>query len=511
MKLAPNMWLDASDPTTLYDATVGGNLVTNGGTVARWEDKSGNVRHATQGTSTRRPRLSTNQINNKNAILFRNTGYPTTDTFMNAGIVPSTMASNHTVFAVFKCMGPSLDFANETPQGIFLREGYHKGLIIDGLRNQFPTNVVGNTWQGTSFVIQASLATADLSTTTVAGYSMELTPTIQINLRVNNNTKIVTSISTSPHNLGNVYIGRQTAGSTSNNYNWPFNGYICELLYFTRVLTDIERTNLTYYLYDKWGIPLPDPDAAAYFARIEAAGSTINPNNRNAVNALFLTLKAQSIWTLISELYLFAGVDNLTGCLVKAKGSGSLSNTSFVSGDHNRTTGLLGDGSSKYLNTGFASNALSGTSNHIFVEGSGFETSGNPCAVGVFNGDEASILALDFNNGASGRLYRSGRNSPATIPRITTGLISSGSFCGTRPSSASASIYQNGSPANTNTTATSPAFSDRPMFVFAFNNIGSPSTYTAARLRAVTMGSGLSDAQVSSLHTAISTYMSSLL
>jgi hypothetical protein len=255
-----------------------------------------------------------------------------------------------------------------------------------------------------------------------------------------------------------------------------------------------------------------EPETNVYLARIVAAGSSISSSNLGAVNTLFLALKTQSIWTLISELYLFAGVDNLTGCLVKAKGSGSLSNTSFAGGDHNRTTGLLGNGSSKYLNTGLANNALSGTSNHIFVEGSGFETSGDRIPAGAFNGGPAaSLLALDFYSaGISSRAYRSASAAISAVPRITTGLITSGSFCGTRTSASSASIYQNGSLANNNTSSVSPAFSTRPIFVFALNNIGSPGGYTAARLRAVSIGSGLSDAQASSLNAAIATYMSSL-
>ena len=41
------LWLDASDATTLYGATTGGSLVASDGGVARWEDKSGNSRHYT--------------------------------------------------------------------------------------------------------------------------------------------------------------------------------------------------------------------------------------------------------------------------------------------------------------------------------------------------------------------------------------------------------------------------------------------------------------------------------
>jgi len=45
------LWLDASDAQTLYDATSGGSLVAADGAVKRWEDKSGNARHATEATN----------------------------------------------------------------------------------------------------------------------------------------------------------------------------------------------------------------------------------------------------------------------------------------------------------------------------------------------------------------------------------------------------------------------------------------------------------------------------
>jgi len=53
------LWLDASDASTLYDDTIDGSLVAADGGVARWEDKSGNARHATQGTAIRRPARKT--------------------------------------------------------------------------------------------------------------------------------------------------------------------------------------------------------------------------------------------------------------------------------------------------------------------------------------------------------------------------------------------------------------------------------------------------------------------
>jgi len=64
------LWLDASDASTLYGATSGGSLVAADGSVARWEDKSGNSRHFTQSTSANRPTRKTSQQNSKDTLLF---------------------------------------------------------------------------------------------------------------------------------------------------------------------------------------------------------------------------------------------------------------------------------------------------------------------------------------------------------------------------------------------------------------------------------------------------------
>lgn len=53
--LSPQLWLDASDTSTLFNATSGGSLPAVGSAVARIEDKSVNGWHFTQATSSKRP------------------------------------------------------------------------------------------------------------------------------------------------------------------------------------------------------------------------------------------------------------------------------------------------------------------------------------------------------------------------------------------------------------------------------------------------------------------------
>jgi hypothetical protein len=64
------LWLDAADVSTLFDATSGGSLVDGDGAIARWEDKSGNARHVTQGTLANRPQRKTAIQNSRDIARF---------------------------------------------------------------------------------------------------------------------------------------------------------------------------------------------------------------------------------------------------------------------------------------------------------------------------------------------------------------------------------------------------------------------------------------------------------
>jgi hypothetical protein len=107
-----------------------------------------------------------------------------------------------------------------------------------------------------------------------------------------------------------------------------------------------------------------DADAANYFARIVAAGSTITDTNKAAVNAFVTGCKADGIWSAIKASCLLAGPDTLAGALVPLVGPAP-TNFNFVTGDYNRVTGLVGDGSTKYLDSNRNNNADPQNSQHL--------------------------------------------------------------------------------------------------------------------------------------------------
>lgn len=93
-----NVWFDATQG--LFDATTGGNAVTtNGASIARWEDQSGNGWHLTQTTAGSRPTLTTSALNSKNGVTFNGVSQHIRDTTNNAG---NLLSNKLFVFMVFK-------------------------------------------------------------------------------------------------------------------------------------------------------------------------------------------------------------------------------------------------------------------------------------------------------------------------------------------------------------------------------------------------------------------------
>jgi hypothetical protein len=115
--------------------------------------------------------------------------------------------------------------------------------------------------------------------------------------------------------------------------------------------------------------PALDPDAAAYIAAVEAADTqALEPAVRAAINDFVVGCKADGIWAAIKASCILAGARTLTGALVPLVGAAPTNvGGLFVSGDYDRKTGLVGNGSTKYLNSNRNSNADPQDSQHISV------------------------------------------------------------------------------------------------------------------------------------------------
>jgi hypothetical protein len=214
LTLSPALWLDASDASTLYDATSGGNVVAPDGAVARWEDKSGNGRHFTQETLDLRPKRTANVQNGLDAIYFSST----------RNLVRT---------------GGTLD-------GTLLR---HAIWITKTSRSSYVSLCepsLTRYWDATAASGSSSAAGITIYERKVNG--LDVGPTRQNLLTARGTAFVITSMAaeSANANLGNVMI----------NYGggFVFDGYMPELMMFTAPISAADRQGLESYLNQKWAI-----------------------------------------------------------------------------------------------------------------------------------------------------------------------------------------------------------------------------------------------------------------
>lgn len=135
-----------------------------------------------------------------------------------------------------------------------------------------------------------------------------------------------------------------------------------------------------------------DPDAAIYIDRVEAAdGQSLEEGVKLAYSTFVSGCKTDGIWDAIKASCVLAGARTLSGALVPLVGTAP-TNYNFVTGDYNRETGLVGDGSTKYLDSNRNNNADPQDSYHLSV----FITEAQSDTIGM-----ALIGAGGINQGAS--------------------------------------------------------------------------------------------------------------
>jgi hypothetical protein len=112
-----------------------------------------------------------------------------------------------------------------------------------------------------------------------------------------------------------------------------------------------------------------DEDAGNYIQAVETADAqALEPATRKAINNFVIGCKQDGIWTAIKASCILAGARTLSGALVPLVGAAPTNNGFIGIGtDYVRKTGLVGDGSTKYLNSNRAGNADPQNNQHASV------------------------------------------------------------------------------------------------------------------------------------------------
>jgi prepilin-type N-terminal cleavage/methylation domain-containing protein len=243
-----------------------------------------------------------------------------------------------------------------------------------------------------------------------------------------------------------------------------------------------------------------DVDAFNYITAVETAdGQALEENVKTAINDFIIGLKIDGLWDAMKATVIMAGARTLDGALVSLKGPAP-TNFNFVADDYNRKTGLVGNGSTKYLNSNRNNTDDPQNSNHNAIYTSSVGTIDTTPrvyigSVGLPTISGTNVLLQISTTGIFSRSRSSSGISTNINPEI--GLI------GINRPDASSYIIRNAG-INTNINDNSQTADISNILLFRRSSITAPS-YTDARINFYSIGESLDlallDARVSQLIT----------
>ena len=205
------------------------------------------------------------------------------------------------------------------------------------------------------------------------------------------------------------------------------------------------------------GAAVSDADAQAYLRAVEQADNQgpLEQGVQQAVNQFVIGCKADGIWNAIKASCVLAGARTLTGALVPLVGTAP-TNNNFVSGDYDRKTGLVGDGSTKYLDSNRDNNADPQNSQHLAVfatdaiadasryMGSGSNAGSSTLGLAVSNLGFRSRNSTNFNTGVAMTSGFIGKNraSETTVTSRIGGTTRSHSQTSNTPANETIEIFR---------------------------------------------------------------------
>jgi hypothetical protein len=257
------------------------------------------------------------------------------------------------------------------------------------------------------------------------------------------------------------------------------------------------------------------PEANAWRTAVVANGGSVSGSTMKAVSKFCGDIDAAGIRDRFYRLNLFCGT-GLNAALVPVYRGASLGGTQygnttdtnngpFVSGDYADTGasgGLIGNSSSKYLDTGFASNVLGQTDRHMSVffdlatsalNRYWFGTDQSGCGSSFWAIGSSSTTSAEFRTGIPGA------GSVASSGKIQ--LLVSGN--------GTAQSYLNGS-ASTSVSGTAYTAPAQNIFVHALNRCGSPADFGSCRVQAYSLGAAFTAQQATDFYTAILAFQTAM-
>ena len=261
------------------------------------------------------------------------------------------------------------------------------------------------------------------------------------------------------------------------------------------------------------------PEAASWAARVVANGGTVSGTTLSAVDKFCKAIASAGIRDRFYRLNLFAGNSDASLNAVRTPlfrgpslggtqyGGTTDTNNNFVAGDYAENSGLAGNGSTKYLNTGFPTNTLQEGNRHISAYEQAKSTGLYQFSIGS-EGASANSQWFSLGTFAPTDNYRFGFGS-ASGGVDATSYSGGAMWLGSNAATGSGTLYKNGVSAVTGSlTAATPTSSE--MWVFTLNRQGTSGGPSNARLGSYSLGLGMNATQAAAYYTAMQAFQTAL-
>lgn len=243
-----------------------------------------------------------------------------------------------------------------------------------------------------------------------------------------------------------------------------------------------------------------DVDAQNIITAIQAV-STITSGDQNALNTFVVGCKAKSVWTKQNRAMPYMG-NTLAGALVaynvQTATAFTLTNHNFVSGDYTRTTGLTGDASTKYLQTGYLDTAQAITSWSMGAYQTANPDTGSKAAMGTIISTTQATLLRSCPDLSDGSEFNIGGNIPPPSP--LNFVYKNGMLIASRIGTTDTG-YTNSIQVATGTLSGS--LTGFEEYLFAVNSGGTAAAFSGATQGYAFFGSGLTSTDVLNLTVLI--------
>lgn len=462
------------------------STLTTGTGVSEWRDKSGLGQAFSQATTGSQPTLTASAISGRPGVTF------SSGRLLNLG--SQTIGGNNLVSAPGNPWSIYI-VCRSTDNSALVKTLFSKGQN----QVQLAQNTAGS-------LVQASGASPSAAPAFPANvnalFSFDYNGSF-VQMRINDGISNTATPTNTINEAVNIALGMRNASSPGQH----FVGHIGEVIFYNRSLSAAERSSVVNYLSSKWGFAIPqyspptyaDADANAYITRVEFADTlALETATRDAINNFIVGCKADGIWSNIKASCILAGARTLSGALTPLAGTAPTNNF-FVSADYNRKTGLVGNGSTKYLDTNRANNADPQDSNHNAVFVTTANTSGTRGYIGSgAGGVGTNQIFTDGGNTTFRSRWGSFGNSRSGTP---TGLVAHARTVSIPPTII---MRQSGSTTTASFDSETPSSANLRLLMLGsagFNGDGRLSFYSIGEH----LDLALLDSRVTTLYNAIST------